>query len=49
VSFLWKLTGISKRLRRTRRSTVLYEDADFETVARFVPELRQHRLSAGPL
>jgi predicted nucleic acid-binding protein len=29
--------------------TVLHEDADFETVARFVPELRQHRLSAGPL
>lgn len=28
--------------------TVLHEDADFETVARFVPELQQHRISAGP-
>ncbi|MFC7276959.1 PIN domain-containing protein [Paractinoplanes rhizophilus] len=28
--------------------TVLHEDADFETVARYVPEMRQHRLSAGP-
>jgi predicted nucleic acid-binding protein len=27
--------------------TVLHEDADFETVARFVPELKQHRTSAG--
>jgi predicted nucleic acid-binding protein len=27
---------------------VLHEDADFETVARFVPELKQHRVSAGP-
>jgi predicted nucleic acid-binding protein len=26
---------------------VLHEDADFETVARFVPELRQRRISAG--
>jgi predicted nucleic acid-binding protein len=28
--------------------TLLHEDADFETVGRFVPELRQHRLSVGP-
>jgi hypothetical protein len=28
--------------------TVLHEDADFETVSRYVPEMRQHRLSAGP-
>jgi predicted nucleic acid-binding protein len=28
--------------------TVLHEDADFETMARFVPELSQRRLSAGP-
>ncbi|MER7007734.1 PIN domain-containing protein [Dactylosporangium sp. NPDC000555] len=28
--------------------TVLHEDADFETVARFVPGLRQRRISAGP-
>ena len=28
--------------------TVLHEDADFETVARFVPELKRHRISAGP-
>ena len=28
--------------------TVLHEDGDFETVARFVPELQQHRLSVGP-
>ena len=28
--------------------TVLHEDADFDTVARFVPELQQHRISAGP-
>ena len=28
--------------------TVLHEDADFETVGRFVPELRQRRVSAGP-
>jgi hypothetical protein len=27
--------------------TVLHEDADFETVARFVPELKQHRIGAG--
>ena len=27
---------------------VLHEDADFETVARFVPELRQRRISATP-
>ncbi|MEV4508695.1 PIN domain-containing protein [Dactylosporangium sp. NPDC049525] len=27
---------------------VLHEDADFETMARFVPELRQRRVSAGP-
>jgi predicted nucleic acid-binding protein len=27
---------------------VLHEDADFETVGRFVPELRQRRISAGP-
>jgi predicted nucleic acid-binding protein len=27
---------------------VLHEDADFETIARFVPELRQRRISAGP-
>jgi predicted nucleic acid-binding protein len=27
---------------------VLHEDADFETVARFIPELQQRRLSAGP-
>src|SRR5256885_5723269 len=26
---------------------VLHEDADFETVARFVPELRQRRISLG--
>ena len=28
--------------------TVLHEDHDFETVTRFVPELQQHRISAGP-
>ena len=28
--------------------TVLHEDGDYETVARFVPELRQRRVSAGP-
>lgn len=27
---------------------VLHEDADFETVARFMPELKQCRVSAGP-
>ncbi len=27
---------------------VLHEDADFETVARFVPELKQRRITAGP-
>jgi hypothetical protein len=30
------------------RLTVLHEDGDFETVARFVPELKQHRLRLGP-
>ena len=28
--------------------TVLHEDGDFETVTRFVPELQQRRISAGP-
>jgi predicted nucleic acid-binding protein len=28
--------------------TVLHEDGDFETVRRFVPELRERRISAGP-
>lgn len=28
--------------------TLLHEDGDYETVARFVPEFRQRRLSAGP-
>jgi hypothetical protein len=28
--------------------TVLHEDADFETVGRLVPELRQRRISARP-
>jgi predicted nucleic acid-binding protein len=28
--------------------TVLHEDGDFETIARFVPELRERRISAGP-
>lgn len=28
--------------------TVLHEDRDFEILARYVPELRQHRLSAAP-
>jgi predicted nucleic acid-binding protein len=28
--------------------TVLHEDADYETLARFVPQLRQRRISAGP-
>jgi predicted nucleic acid-binding protein len=28
---------------------VLHEDGDFETMARFVPELRQRRISAGPV
>jgi hypothetical protein len=27
--------------------TVLHEDADYETISRFMPELRQHRISAG--
>jgi predicted nucleic acid-binding protein len=27
---------------------VLHEDADYETVARFMPELQQRRLSLGP-
>jgi predicted nucleic acid-binding protein len=35
-------TGIRLKLE------VLHEDGDFETVARFVPQLRQRRLSAGP-
>ena len=26
---------------------VLHEDSDFETIARFIPELRQRRVSAG--
>ena len=26
----------------------VHEDRDFETVGRFVPELRQHLISAGP-
>ncbi|MCY1142238.1 hypothetical protein OWR29_29940 [Actinoplanes sp. Pm04-4] len=30
------------------RMTVLHEDRDFETVARFVPELKQHWLREGP-
>ncbi|MCM4079063.1 hypothetical protein [Paractinoplanes hotanensis] len=30
------------------RLTVLHEDSDFETVARFVPELKQYRLRHGP-
>jgi predicted nucleic acid-binding protein len=29
--------------------TALHEDADFETVARFVPELSERRLSIGPV
>jgi predicted nucleic acid-binding protein len=28
--------------------TLLHEDGDFETIARFVPELSQYRISAGP-
>ena len=28
--------------------TVLHEDADFETIARFVPQVRERRLSADP-
>jgi len=28
--------------------TVLHEVGDFETLGRFVPELRQRRISAGP-
>ncbi|RSM59993.1 VapC toxin family PIN domain ribonuclease [Actinoplanes sp. ATCC 53533] len=28
--------------------TVLHEDGDFETVNRFVPELQERRISAGP-
>jgi predicted nucleic acid-binding protein len=28
--------------------TVLHEDADYETVGRFVPQLRQRRISLGP-
>jgi len=28
--------------------TVLHEDGDFETVARFVPEFKQYRLRQGP-
>jgi hypothetical protein len=27
--------------------TVLHEDADFETVAKMVPELKQRRISVG--
>jgi hypothetical protein len=27
---------------------VLHEDADFETVARFIPELQQQRVSVFP-
>jgi len=30
------------------RLTLLHEDGDFETVARFVPELKQCRLGQGP-
>jgi predicted nucleic acid-binding protein len=26
---------------------VLHEDADYETISRFMPELQQHRISAG--
>jgi predicted nucleic acid-binding protein len=29
--------------------TVLHEDGDYETVARFVPQLKQRRISAGPV
>jgi predicted nucleic acid-binding protein len=29
--------------------TVLHEDADFETIARFVPGMEEHRVSAGPM
>ena len=29
--------------------TVLHQDRDFETMARFVPELRQYPISAGPV
>ncbi len=28
--------------------TVLHEDGDFETVARFVPQLREQRISTAP-
>lgn len=35
-------TGIALKL------TVLHEDADFETAARLVPRLRQHRISEPP-
>jgi predicted nucleic acid-binding protein len=35
-------TAISLKL------TVLHEDADYETVRRFVPQLHERRLSAGP-
>lgn len=28
--------------------TVLHEDGDFETIARFVPQLTEQRVSAGP-
>jgi predicted nucleic acid-binding protein len=31
-----------------QRLTVLHEDGDFETVSRFVPQLRRRRVSAGP-
>lgn len=31
-----------------QRLTLLHEDADYETVARFVPQLKQRRISAGP-
>ena len=42
VDLIIAATAIRQRL------TVLHEDGDFETVARFVPQLRQRRISAGP-
>lgn len=35
-------TGVRLKLE------VLHEDGDFETIARFVPQLRQRRITAGP-
>ena len=41
---IWSFAATGIRLKLE----VLHEDADFETVARFVPQFQQRRISAGP-